>query len=90
MVAQPASSSLVDADRGCASPGNNGTVKIDGVEFDEHRNNEPHVGCIRFEVDWYGFEASVAFDGDVQDLAAEWWHGDNASIDLVTLDAART
>ena len=36
-------------------PGNNGTVKIDGVEFDKHPNNEPHIGCI-FEVDFYGFD----------------------------------
>jgi LPXTG-motif cell wall-anchored protein len=36
-------------------PGNNGTVKIDGVEFDDHPDNEPHVGCI-FQVDWYGFD----------------------------------
>src|SRR5262245_29288021 len=36
-------------------PGNNGTVKIDGVEFDSHPDNEPHVGCI-FQVDWYGFD----------------------------------
>jgi LPXTG-motif cell wall-anchored protein len=36
-------------------PGNNGTVKIDGEEFDDHPDNEPHVGCI-FQVDWYGFD----------------------------------
>ncbi|HKA84148.1 MAG TPA: hypothetical protein VKD21_09805 [Acidimicrobiales bacterium] len=36
-------------------PGNNGTVKIDGVAFDDHPDNEPHVGCI-FQVDWYGFD----------------------------------
>ena len=36
-------------------PGNNGTIKIDGVEFDRHPNNEPHVGCT-FEVDFYGFD----------------------------------
>ena len=41
--------------------GNNGTVKIDGVEFDTHPDNEPHVGCI-FEVDWYGFDAGVTSD----------------------------
>ena len=35
-------------------PGNNGTVKIDGLELDEHPNNEPHPGCL-FEVDFYGF-----------------------------------
>ncbi len=37
-------------------PGNNGTVKIDGVEWDIHPNNEPHVGCV-FQVDFYGFDA---------------------------------
>jgi hypothetical protein len=36
-------------------PGNNGTVKIDGVEFDTAPNNEPHVGCV-FQVDFYGFD----------------------------------
>ena len=36
-------------------PGNNGTVKIDNVEFDDHPNNEPHVGCT-FQVDFYGFD----------------------------------
>ena len=36
-------------------PGNNGTVKIDGVEFDSHPDNEPHVGCV-FQVDFYGFD----------------------------------
>jgi len=39
-------------------PGNNGTVKIDGVEWDIHPNNEPHVGCV-FEVDFYGFDLGV-------------------------------
>jgi hypothetical protein len=36
-------------------PGNNGTVKIDGAAFDDHPNNEPHVGCI-FQVDFYGYD----------------------------------
>ena len=35
--------------------GNNGTVKIDGLEWDNHPDNEPHVGCT-FEVDFYGFD----------------------------------
>jgi hypothetical protein len=35
--------------------GNNGTVKIDGAAFDDHPNNEPHVGCA-FQVDFYGFD----------------------------------
>lgn len=38
-------------------PGNNGTIKIDGVDFDSHPNNEPHVDCI-FEIDFYGFDAN--------------------------------
>jgi hypothetical protein len=36
-------------------PGNNGTIKIDDVVFDDHPNNEPHVGC-EFQVDFYGFD----------------------------------
>jgi hypothetical protein len=39
-------------------PGNNGTIKIDGVAFDDAPDNEPHVGC-RFQVDWYGFDANA-------------------------------
>jgi len=38
--------------------GNNGTVKVDGLEFDKHPNNEPHVDCT-FEIDFYGFDADV-------------------------------
>jgi cell division septation protein DedD len=36
-------------------PGNNGTIKIDDVAFDDHPNNEPHVGCV-FQVDFYGYD----------------------------------
>jgi hypothetical protein len=48
-------------------PGNNGTVKVDGVDFDSHQNNEPHVGCV-FQIDFYGFDqgnlfAQVTFTG---------------------------
>ena len=47
--------------------GNNGTVKVDGVAFDDLPNNEPHVGCI-FQIDFYGFDrgnfyATVMFEG---------------------------
>ena len=38
-----------------AAPGNNGTVKVDGVPFDSHPNNEPHVGCV-FQIDFYGYD----------------------------------
>jgi hypothetical protein len=36
-------------------PGNNGTIKVDGVEFDSHPDNQPHVGCT-FQIDWYGYD----------------------------------
>jgi hypothetical protein len=54
------------ASAGPNPPGNNGTVKIDGVEFDNAPDNEPHVGCT-FQVDFYGFDqgdlnADVTFE----------------------------
>ena len=47
-------------------PGNNGTIKIDDTPFDDHPNNEPHVGCT-FQVDFYGYDegdldATVTFE----------------------------
>src|SRR5215217_8070792 len=64
-------------------PGNNGTIKIDDTPFDDHPNNEPHVGCV-FQVDFYGYDegdldATVTFeahpptlrDGDDQVLLAD-------------------
>jgi hypothetical protein len=39
-------------------PGNNGTVKVDGIPFDAHPDNEPHPGCT-FEIDWYNFDANA-------------------------------
>ncbi len=44
-----------NAGAGPGQPGNNGTVKIDGEEFDTHPANEPHVGCV-FQVDFYGYD----------------------------------
>jgi hypothetical protein len=54
------------ASAGPNPPGNNGTVKIDDVAFDDHPNNEPHVGCV-FQVDFYGYDegdldATVTFE----------------------------
>jgi hypothetical protein len=43
------------ASAGPNPPGNNGTIKIDDVAFDDHPNNEPHVGCV-FQVDFYGYD----------------------------------
>jgi hypothetical protein len=47
-------------------PGNNGTIKIDDIPFDDLPNNEPHVGCT-FQVDFYGYDegdldAQVTFE----------------------------
>jgi hypothetical protein len=47
-------------------PGNNGTVKVDRVPFDDHPDNQPHVGCV-FQIDFYGFDqgdldAEVTFE----------------------------
>jgi hypothetical protein len=47
-------------------PGNNGTVKVDAVPFDDAPDNEPHVGC-SFQVDFYGYDqgdldATVTFE----------------------------
>lgn len=36
-------------------PGNNGTVKVDGVPFEQARGNEPHVDCV-FQIDFFGFD----------------------------------
>jgi hypothetical protein len=41
-------------------PGNNGTIKIDDVPFDDAPDNEPHVGCT-FQVDFYGFDEGDLF-----------------------------
>ena len=71
------------ASAGPNPPGNNGTIKIDDVPFDDHPNNEPHVGCV-FQVDFYGYDegdldAEVTFeahpptqrDGDDQVLLTD-------------------
>jgi LPXTG-motif cell wall-anchored protein len=61
MVAGGACLALAIAGQASADPpGNNGTVKIDGEDFDDHPNNEPHVGCV-FQVDWYGFDEGDLF-----------------------------
>ena len=54
------------ASAGPNPPGNNGTIKLDDTPFDDHPNNEPHVGCV-FQVDFYGYDegdldATVTFE----------------------------
>jgi hypothetical protein len=43
---------------GPATGANAGTVKIDGVPFDQVPNNEPHPGCL-FELQFFGFVAGT-------------------------------
>ena len=55
-------------------PGNNGTIKLDDTLFDDHPNNEPHVGCV-FQVDFYGYDegdldATVTFEAHPPTLRA--------------------
>jgi hypothetical protein len=62
------------ASAGPNPPGNNGTIKIDDTPFDDHPNNEPHVGCV-FQVDFYGYdegdlEAQVTFEAHPPTLRA--------------------
>jgi hypothetical protein len=40
---------------GANPPGNNGTIKVDGVPFDDLPDNEPHVSCT-VQIDFYGFD----------------------------------
>jgi hypothetical protein len=81
-------------------PGNNGTVKVDDVVFDDHPNNEPHVGCV-FQVDFYGFDqgdlsATVTFTlvpptGDNEDIVDdEVAIGEDAAGGGTDLDASAT
>jgi hypothetical protein len=41
-------------------PGNNGTVKVDGMPFDQTQGNEPHVDCL-FEINFFGFDQGNLF-----------------------------
>ena len=55
VVGATALSGVAHAD---TTKGSNGTVKVDGVVFDDGLGNEPHVGCT-FQVDFYGFDAGT-------------------------------
>jgi hypothetical protein len=47
---------------GAGDPGgNNGTVKVDGLPYDDGHGNEPHVGCV-FRLKFYGFDADQHAD----------------------------
>src|SRR5688500_12013888 len=59
--------------------GNNGTIKIDRADFDDHPNNEPHVGCT-FQIDFYNFDqgdlkATYIFDNQAPTGSGEIQRG---------------
>jgi hypothetical protein len=63
----PSSGASASADHD--PPGNNGTIKIDGLPFDDAPDNEPHPGCT-FQVDFYGFdEGSLSADVSFEAIA---------------------
>ena len=80
-------------------PGNNGTIKVDGVEFDSHPDNEPHVGCT-FQIDFYNYDegdlnATVTFEGQPPTgggvlLTDEVFIGEDAAGGGTDLDASET
>jgi hypothetical protein len=55
---------LIPAVSTAAPPGNNGTIKIDGVQFDEAPNNEPHPSC-SFQVDFYNYDLGANLEAEV-------------------------
>lgn len=84
---------VLPASAALGAPGNNGTVKIDGVPFDSHPNNEPHVGCT-FQIDFTGFDASQQVSASLVGhpptggglLASESATLDGAGAGSITLD----
>jgi hypothetical protein len=64
-------------------PGNNGTVKIDDVEFDDHPNNEPHVGCV-FQVDFYNYDEAEEGEDLTATVLFEAWPPTGGGEDLLT------
>ena len=83
-----------------AAPGNDGTIKLDRIAFDDAPNNEPHVTC-PFQLDFYGYDegdlsATVTFTihpptggGDVL-LTDEVFIGEDAAGGGTDLDASVT
>ena len=68
------------ADAAPNPPGNNGTVKIDGLLFDDAPNNEPHVGCT-FQLDFYGYD-----EGDLDALVSFESHAPTGASQVLLTD----
>lgn len=54
----PANAPRSSGYHGAAPPGNNGTIKIDGVPLDAGHDNDPHVGCA-FTLEFFGYDAGT-------------------------------
>ena len=80
-------------------PGDNGSIKVDGLEFDSHPDNQPHVGCV-FQIDFYNFDqgdftATMTFEGQPptgggQLLTDQVFIGDDPAGGGNDLDASKT
>src|SRR5438445_779698 len=73
---------------GSTPGGNNGTVKIDGEPFDNHIDNEPHVGCL-FRVLWFGFDVGTRHSTVDFTAQAPTGKGTGLLVDHVTFDGGR-
>ena len=88
----------VDNGAGRGNPaGSNGTIKIDGFNWDGHPNNEPHIGGCTFQVDFYGFDegdtAELNFyrwpgTGDKSEVPFTWTIAADGGVDMAIVDGA--
>jgi hypothetical protein len=93
LVAGVVAAGPATADKGVSSgapPGNNATVKINNIPFDDNVNNEPHVSC-PFLVSFYNFDeqgasntANVTFtaqppSGNFQDVPVDAANSDGTN-----------
>lgn len=90
----PGNSADAPGQTGDKPVGNNGVLKVDGIDVDapgggpegapgrSHRDNEPHVSC-QFNLDWYGFEQGAG----TSDVSFELW-GPNKGYELTPSPAA--
>ncbi len=60
--------------------GANGTIKIDGIDFDGHPDNEPHLDECSFQVDFYGFDVD-----DTATLTFFRWPGTGDTEEILSL-----
>lgn len=72
---------LGDAPASPNPPGNNGTIKVDDLPFDDHPDNEPHVGCT-FQADFYGFDEGDLFDNNAADDVNEHDNYEATELDI--------